>query len=166
MVANVGDQARNAIVVLGCRVSEDGTARGALLRRCRRAALAFHDGLSNTVVVCGGKRWNGHSEAEAMRATLVALGVPTERIHCELQSQSTWGNAQRGGELLLRLGVRKVLVVTCDFHQARALRLFAEAGFEVAGLSCDSGFSARVWAARRVREWFLVWAQPEVSCRT
>lgn len=166
MVAPVGVSARNAIVVLGCRVSGDGRARGALLRRCRRAAQAFHDGLSDTVVVCGGKLWNGHAEARIMRETLVELGVPSNRIHCELQSLSTWGNAQHGGQLLRQLGVGKLLIVTCDFHLARALRSFAEGGFHVAGLSCDSGLSARAWAARWFRESFLLWVQPEVSCRS
>jgi uncharacterized SAM-binding protein YcdF (DUF218 family) len=155
---------KDAIVVLGCRVGRDGLPSGALQRRCERAAQAFHDGLAGLVLVCGGKAWHGHQEAKAMAEVLARLGVPPERVVCELESQTTWGNAVHGAKVLRRLGARRLVVVTCDFHQTRALSAFERLGFEAVGLSCPTpagGGTVRT----RLKEAFFSFIQPGVAWR-
>lgn len=154
--------AKDAIVVLGCRVGADGQAGGALLRRCRRAAAAFHDGLSPILLACGGRRWHGHAEADVMRRALSELGVPDAQVLCEARSLTTWGNAVHGGTVLRQLGARRIALVTCDFHQTRALRLFTEAGFDAVGLSCPSPVTASHWRRLQLGELFLRRIQPRV----
>jgi SanA protein len=154
---------KDAIVVLGCRVSKDGRAQGALLRRCQRAAVAFHDGLGPLVVACGGKRWHGHAEASVMRKTLCDLGVPGDRVVCELHSTTTWGNAQYGAAILRTLGARRIAVVTCDFHQGRALALFARAGFDTIGLACSTPQTRGRRLGTLIREAVLRGTLPGVS---
>jgi SanA protein len=155
--------AKDAIVVLGCRVDKRGRAAGALLRRCQRAALAFHDGLGPLVIACGGRRWHGQAEAAVMRQALLELGVPSDRVLCELHSGTTWGNAVHGAKLLRSLGARKIAVVTCDFHQRRALSLFGRAGFDAVGLSCSSPATGLLRLRIRLWEALLRSIQPRVS---
>jgi uncharacterized SAM-binding protein YcdF (DUF218 family) len=163
MVRAMSANAKDAIVVLGCRVGKDGRASGALLRRCQRAATAFQDGLGPLVVACGGRRWHGRAEAEVMRATLLEFGVPADRVVCELYSYTTRGNARHGGTLLRQLGASKIALVTCDFHLRRALWLFRSAGFDAVGLSCQSPRGGQFLLRMAVREALLLGVQPGVS---
>lgn len=141
-------------MVLGCRVGRDGAPSGALRRRCERAAWAFREGLSERVVACGGKVWHGHREADVMARLLQDLGVPEANIARERESRTTWGNARHGAKVLRELEVRKIVLVTCDFHQARALWAFERLGFEVVGLPCSTPPGGLGWL-RRLRESFF-----------
>jgi uncharacterized SAM-binding protein YcdF (DUF218 family) len=121
------DTKLDAIVVLGCRVAE-GALSAPARRRVERGARAFHDGLSTRVIVSGGRRWAGAQEAEEFAAELARLGVPGEAVLREDRSHTTAENARYTAELLGARGARRVAVVTCDWHMARALWLFERAG--------------------------------------
>ncbi len=140
-----------AIVVLGCRVGSmsPSTAAG---RRVRAAASAWRDG--TWIVASGGRRWGGLAEADAMRAALLTLGIPSALIVRELVSLSTRENALRSARLLELLGATHVCVATCDWHLPRALREFARAGVSASGVAASSPRVGRVstWT-RRLREW-------------
>lgn len=138
VAAAVANPAKDAIVVLGCRVLPDGTPSAALRRRCERAAGAFHDGLARWVLACGGKRWNGRAEAHVMAQKLRELGVPEAHLELELESLTTAGNARQGGAILQRLGARRILLVTCDFHALRARGAFTALGFDAVVLPCQT----------------------------
>ncbi|MCC6645067.1 MAG: YdcF family protein [Polyangiaceae bacterium] len=140
-----------AIVVLGCRVGSMSpeTAAG---RRVSVAAAAWRPG--TWIIASGGRRWDGVAEADAMRAALMALGVPGGSIVRELVSLSTRENAARSAALLRALGVGEVQVATCDWHLPRALRELARAGVRASGLPAKAPVVApvRAWL-RALREW-------------
>lgn len=125
------------IVVLGCRVIEGSPLGGALGRRVRTAAGLFTTqaagdaGTAPCVFVSGGKEWAGVSEAQAMAAELTRLGVPGAQIVEESRSLSTRENAAHTSTLLRARGVHAISLVTCDFHMARASRLFRSYGLHV-----------------------------------
>ena len=81
----------DAIVVLGCKVGELGLSPAAE-RRVERAAALWHAGVAPRIVVSGGKRWAGITEAEAFARRLTELGVQPDLIECELQSHTTREN--------------------------------------------------------------------------
>jgi len=94
-----------------------------------------------------------------MRAELVRAGVPAEAIVRERCSLSTRENARFTAALLRRRGMRRVTVVTCDWHLPRALAAFRRAGLEVEGFAAPS--VAVPWRRRVVRwgrERVLAWA--------
>jgi cyclophilin family peptidyl-prolyl cis-trans isomerase len=98
-------------------------------------------------------------EADAMRTELVRAGVPAETIVRERCSLSTRENARFTAALLRRRGMRRVIVVTCDWHLPRALAAFRRAGLEVEGAPAPS--LAIPWRRRVVRwgrERMLAWA--------
>jgi uncharacterized SAM-binding protein YcdF (DUF218 family) len=116
----------DALVLLGCRV-EAGRLPGPAARRVARAAAAFHDGWSTRVVVSGGRAWAGIVEADAFAAELERAGVPTSALVLERVSRTTLENARLTAPILEKLGAHRVGLVSCDWHQARALWCFRRA---------------------------------------
>jgi uncharacterized SAM-binding protein YcdF (DUF218 family) len=119
----------DALVLLGCRV-ELGALPGAAERRVVRAARAFEEGLAPRIVVSGGRVWGDARESETLGRALEARGVPQAAILLESASQNTLENARFSARLLFPSGLRRVGVVSCDWHLPRALWVFRRAGFE------------------------------------
>ncbi len=69
-------------------------------------------------------------ESETMRAALVQLGVPSERILLESGSRVTHDEAVLSAAMLRGLGIRSVVVVTSDLHMRRALASFRHEGLD------------------------------------
>ncbi|MCC6215469.1 MAG: YdcF family protein [Polyangiaceae bacterium] len=145
----------DAIAVLGCRVRPSGgVLGGAAGRRVRRAIEAYRAGVAPRVVACGGRRWDGVPEADALADALIAGGVPPEAILRERWSVSTAENARYTAALAHGLGLRSVVVVTCDWHLPRAVRCFRAAGFAAVGAGAPSppGRAALRWPRERASE--------------
>lgn len=140
---------RKAIVVLGCRITwTGGQLEGAVGRRVRAAAEAFGREDCAVIVASGGRVWNEIVEADAMCEALVRLGVPRERVLRERCSHTTRGNARFTSALLSRIGIEHVLLVTCDWHTARACAVFRKYGIRIEVSPAPSpraGFLTRAW---------------------
>ena len=141
-----------SLVLLGCRLGRRGELSQTAARRATRAAEAFRAGLSPHVLTCGGKAWSGVREADALATFLFESGVPEAALEREIWSHSTRENAHFAAQLLLPRGLRRIGLVTCDWHMARALRCFEGAGFEPVALPALAprlrGASALLRAAR------------------
>lgn len=126
-------QVDTAVCVLGCRVGGRAFAR-----RARAAAQAFKDEmsrarepLSTIVLACGGTRWDGVVEADALADLLQQDGVPTEKIVKERASENTYENAVEAARILSDKHPPQVILVTCSWHLRRARVLFERAGLTV-----------------------------------
>jgi uncharacterized SAM-binding protein YcdF (DUF218 family) len=124
----------DAIIVLGCRPGGSERGRAALYRRAQRAARAFQDHASPTVIASGGRRWRGAPEADLLADVLVGLGVPRASVVRELCSLSTVENAWYSAELLRAGHYVRPAIVTCDWHMPRALMCFDSVGIDAIGL--------------------------------
>jgi uncharacterized SAM-binding protein YcdF (DUF218 family)/lysophospholipase L1-like esterase len=130
----VGDTAGNGdvIVVLGAAVNERCSPNLHAIRRVMLARQAFAAGRAPRVLVTGGvARGTPCSVAEAMRALLVQLGVPADRIEVEAAARSTWDNARFADPILRRLGARRLVLVTDILHMRRAEACFRALGYEI-----------------------------------
>lgn len=125
-----------AIVILGgglrLRAAEYGgdTLGGLTLERVRYGArLARSTGLP--VLVTGGHLPPAErSEAEVMRDALEQeFGVTVRWV--EKNSRNTTENARKSAELLLPLGVKRIVLVLHAFDVNRATAEFTDAGFDV-----------------------------------
>ncbi|HET7538391.1 MAG TPA: YdcF family protein [Polyangiaceae bacterium] len=132
-----------SLVLLGCRVVGPAALSPPAQRRALCAARALREGLTEHIVACGGKSWSGVRECDALCAFLIGQGVSERALERESQSHSTRENARFAAGLLLPRGLRRIWLVTCDFHMPRALRCFAGAGFEAEPLPAQSPPSAR-----------------------
>lgn len=119
-----------SLVLLGCRVVGPAALSPPAARRAQRALQAFEAGLSGHILASGGKAWGGVREADALCAYLAERGVPEHALERELSSRSTRQNARCAAELLLPRGLKRVTLVTCDWHMPRALCCFRGAGFD------------------------------------
>lgn len=118
-------------MLLGCRIGPDGALSQTAERRVEAAARALAAGSAPRVIVSGGRRWNGHAEAEVMSEALRARGVPGDALLLELLSLSTCENARFSAALAREHGFGELGVVTCDWHMRRAVAAFAHAGLVV-----------------------------------
>lgn len=120
-----------AIVLLGYRLNDDGTAREEMLDRCRVAARAWKDGVSPLIIPCGGPTGrSGRTEAEVMKEALVDLGVAAEAVELEDRSMITSENIRNAREIL-GPGKKTLALVTSDYHMFRSALLCRRAGFRV-----------------------------------
>lgn len=103
--------------------------------RVWHAARLYHAGKAGRLILSGGSvEWQGQrvfTEAQAMRTFLSDLGVPDSALVVEDGSRSTRENALFTAELLHRMGLNRVLLVTSALHMPRALATFRAAGVAV-----------------------------------
>lgn len=109
------------IVVLGSRVEEDGTPSPALRHRIRAAIQYLEENPETIVIASGGQGADEPcTEAECIRVTLLAAGIPAERILVEDRSTSTEENL-RFSMALMDSPDASVGLVTNNFHVYRAV---------------------------------------------
>lgn len=126
----------DAIVVLGSGREQGDPAWGSdqptgigLERQRYAARLAKASGLP--VLVTGGAPFGQPlSEARIMADSLRDDFGVTVRWQ-EGQSRTTWENARLSADMLLPLGIKRVVVVTHAWHMPRSVWSFEQAGFEV-----------------------------------
>ena len=124
----------DAILLLGYGLDEHDQATEELQLRVKAAAKAYREGLSDTIVACGGTTPGHHvSEAEVMQALLMQSGVEQNAILLEDKSQITIENMRFAADTLGGAKGKRVLVVTSDYHVRRAVLTAMRAGFWAKG---------------------------------
>ena len=131
-------QESDVIIVLGAQVKEDGTPSEALRRRMI-AALEVYQEKRQTIIVCGAQGANEpRAEGDVMRDWLIAQGVREEDVVAETASFNTRQNLEYAKAIMEHRGLTRALIVTSDYHVARALRLCAQTGIEATGKGSPS----------------------------
>lgn len=116
-------------VVLGARVHPDGTLSPALVDRVRVAVALLKSGRAERLLFSGGSPDSRPTEAGEMARLALELGARQDQLATETQSRSTFENAVRSVELLQ--GEQEIILVSCDFHLARASAHFRRRGLTV-----------------------------------
>ena len=128
----------DVIIVLGAQVKEDGTPSVALERRLT-AALESYGEKRQTLIVCGAQGGNEpRAEGDVMRDWLLARGVPDADIVAETASFNTRENLRNAKAIMQEHGLTQALVVTSDYHVARALMLCRQVGIAATGKGSPS----------------------------
>ena len=151
----------DAIIVLGAQVRPDGSPSVQLGWRLDAAEEAYRQ-KAVPVVVCGAQgKDEPMTEAEAMKQYLVGKGVPETDILTDPESFNTNQNLRNAAELLKNVpGVRKVLIVTSDYHVPRSLAIAKDLGFDACwmGRPCKPEY----WIKNHAREalaWVKYWGK-------
>ena len=132
----VGDS--DVIIVLGAQVKPDGTPSVALERRLT-AALESYQQDQQLIIVCGAQGGNEpRPEGEVMREWLLARGVPQGDVVAETASFNTRENLTHAKAIMDERGLEHALVVTSDYHVARALALCKQVGISAVGKGSPS----------------------------
>ena len=151
----------DAIIVLGAQVRPDGSPSVQLGWRLDAAEEAYRQ-KAVPVVVCGAQgKDEPMTEAEAMKKYLVGKGVPETDILTDPESFNTNQNLRNAAELLKNVpGVRKVLIVTSDYHVPRSLAIAKDLGFDACGMG--SPCKPEYWIKNHAREalaWVKYWGK-------
>lgn len=128
----------DAIIVLGAQVKPDGTPSVALERRLTLALETYRE-QAQTIIVCGAQGGDEPAtEASVMRAWLIERGVEPSRVLEEPHSFNTRENLKNAKALMEANGLEKALVITSDYHVARALALCRDVGLDATGKGSPS----------------------------
>jgi len=118
-----------AALVLGCAPrTRDGRPNLYFERRMDAAAELYSSGVVEALIASGDNQRVDYDEPSAMKAALVARGVPAERIHCDYAGLRTLDSVVRAAEVF---GQRRFVIVSQRFHNERALYLARAHGLDV-----------------------------------
>lgn len=117
-------------LVLGAGLNADGTPSYVLRDRIRASVALFERHEVDMLLMSGDNSVARYSEPSAMRAAAIAAGVPADRVAVDYGGRRTWDSCERAHDVF---GVRHAVVVTNDFHRARAVVLCRAAGIDVDG---------------------------------
>ena len=148
----------DAIVVLGAQVRPDGTPSVQLGWRLDRAAEVWEK-KNVPIVVCGAQgKDEPEPEALAMKRYLEGKGIPPVFILADPDSFNTEQNLQNAKKLLDGHPdeIRKVIIVTSDYHVPRSMALAGDLGLDASGIG--SPCLQEYWIKNHGRE-ALAWCK-------
>jgi SanA protein len=144
-------------IVFGAKVWDDKTPSPVLYDRVLTAAELYRAGRVKKILMSGDNSSESYDEPTAMKQTAVQLGVPESDIILDFAGRRTYDTCYRAREIF---EVRRAILVTQEFHQARALYLCNNLGVDSIGITADrrSYEENNAWKSReffaRVSAWF------------
>jgi SanA protein len=121
-----------AMVLGTAPIGPEGGPNRYLERRLDAAAALWRAGKAKYLLASGDRRGADYDEPTAMRAGLVARGVPAEAIYCDFAGVRTHDSVIRAQDIF---GQKRLIIVSQHFHVARALFLARDEGIEAWGLA-------------------------------
>lgn len=146
-------------IVLGAKVWEGGTPSDVLYDRIVTAAELYRAGRVGKILMSGDNPSENYDEPTAMKAAAVKLGVAENDIFLDFAGRRTYDTCYRAKEIF---DVRRAIIVTQEFHQARALYLCNNLGVDSIGVTANRRKYAgeNYWAVReffsRASAWFEI----------
>jgi SanA protein len=138
-----------AALVLGAQVKADGQPSAMLADRIATAEALYRAHKVDKLLLSGDHGQWRYDEVGTMRKALLKHGIPPKDLFTDHAGFDTWDSAQRARKVF---GVHSVIVVTQDFHMARALYAARHAGLDANGYSADRRTYGHVIARLRMRE--------------
>jgi vancomycin permeability regulator SanA len=154
------------VLVLGAGVLPDQEPSPVLQGRLETARSLLAQGKASWVLVSGDNRAANYNEPRAMRRWLIRHGVPPTQVISDFAGRRTYDSLRRAQAVF---GVRRLCIVTSDFHMSRALFLARHLGLDAFGVPSSTGvlgpggrlgFWGREFLARHVATWDT-WFPPD-----
>ncbi|MHB0978861.1 MAG: SanA/YdcF family protein [Thermoleophilia bacterium] len=136
-------------IVLGARVWPGNRPSPILADRLETGLELYRLGKVEKLLLSGDHGTVPYDEVNAMRTYVMQRGVPAEDVFMDHAGFSTFDSMYRARDVFL---VTDVLMVTQDFHLARAVYTARALGLKVTGVSADRR-SYRDTDRLAVREW-------------
>ena len=128
-IENMEEQ--EAILVLGCQVKKDGTLSLMLKDRLDKAIELYKNGVSNKIIVSGDHGTKGYDEVNAMKKYLIENEIASQDIFMDHAGFSTYESMYRASYIF---NVKKLVVVTQEYHLYRAVYIGNKLGIETIGV--------------------------------
>ena len=139
----------DAILVLGAYVFPSGTVSTMLNDRLTEAYQLYEQGKADKILVSGDHGQVDYDEVNAMKKFLIDKGVPANNIFMDHAGFSTYESLYRARDIFQ---VKKVIVVTQEYHLMRAVFIARELGVEAYGVPSDLRDYGEVMIQYRFRE--------------
>jgi uncharacterized SAM-binding protein YcdF (DUF218 family) len=148
---SVVDEARPADVIVIMGAAEyRGTPSPVLRARLEHGLDLYRKGLAPRILTTGGAGGDpAFTEGEVGRAYLVRQGVPSEDIIVEPEGESTAHSTAAVAEIMRRMNLRSLILVSDGYHIFRTKKMFEFSGLTVYGSPRASP------ADRGPRAWWL-----------
>lgn len=129
------DEAQRADVILVLGAAEyRGRPSPVLRARLDHALELYNRGLAPLVMTTGGAGGDPvFTEGGVGRTYLIAHGVPSEQIVVESEAGTTVESTAMAGEIMHRMGLNSVIVVSDGYHIYRVKRMLQFRGLKVYG---------------------------------
>jgi len=141
-----------AAIVLGARVYAGGGLSSMLTDRLATGVLLYEQGKVDKLLLSGDHGQTTYDEVNAMLRYVISQGVPDEDVFTDHAGFSTYDTMYRARDVFK---VTSAIVVTQEFHLARAVYTARRLGLEATGVAADiqpyaneQRFVVRDWAAR------------------
>jgi vancomycin permeability regulator SanA len=143
-------------IVFGAGVRSDGSPKDALYDRIVTAVELYRAGRVRKLLMSGDNPTHRYDEPTAMKQTAMRLGVPEADIVLDFAGRRTYDTCYRAKEIF---GVQKAILVTQEFHQARALYLCSNLGIDSVGITANRRKyeGENYWAFREFFSVFSAW---------
>lgn len=143
-------------IVFGAGVRSDGSPKDALYDRVLTAVELHRAGRVRKLLMSGDNPTHQYDEPTAMKQTAMRLGVPESDIVLDFAGRRTYDTCYRAKEIF---EVRKAILVTQEFHQARSLYLCSNLGVDSVGITANRRkyLGENYWAFREFFSVFSAW---------
>ena len=154
----------DCILVLGCRVHEDGSPSLMLADRLEKGIELYESGASARLLMSGDHGRSEYDQANTMKAFAVEQGVPSEAVFMDHAGFSTYDSIYRAKDVFQ---AEKIIVVSQEYHLSRALYIAERLGLDAYGVAAaDISYQGATYrslreAAARGKDFLLAWVQPQ-----
>ena len=135
----------DCIVVLGCGVRPDGRPSDMLADRIAQGVALYGKGASPKLLMSGDHSRSDYDEVNTMRNVAVEAGVPADDVFMDHAGFSTYESMCRARDVF---GAKRIVVVSQEYHQYRALYVAEQLGLDAYGVAAD----LRSYAGQEARE--------------
>ena len=139
----------DAILVLGAFVFPDGSVSLMLNDRLNMGYELYKAGKSQRILVSGDHGLKEYDEVNTMKGFLKDKGVPSHAIFMDHAGFNTYQSIYRARDIFQ---VKKIIIVTQEYHLKRALFIARELGLEAYGVASDQHNYGEVMKQYQLRE--------------
>lgn len=128
------DFGADCIVVLGCKVKENGQPSDMLRDRLTRSVELYNLAAAPKIIMSGDHGRKNYNEVGTMKQYAVNAGVPSSDVFMDHAGFSTYETVYRAKEIF---GAQKIIIVTQEYHLYRALYIAKSLGLDAVGVPSD-----------------------------
>ena len=120
--------------MLGCLVNDGGVPSDMLHDRLRQSVELYKMGAAPKLLMSGDHGREYYDEVDAMKIYAVGQGIASEHVFMDHAGFSTYESMYRAKEIF---GVKKVIIVTQEYHLYRAVYIARSLGLDAYGVTSD-----------------------------
>jgi vancomycin permeability regulator SanA len=139
----------DAILVLGAYVFPNGTVSTMLKDRLTVGYELYEQGKAPKLIVSGDHGRKDYDEVNSMKSFLKDKGVPNKDVFMDHAGFSTYESVYRARDIFQ---VKKVIIVTQEYHLMRAVYVARALGMEAYGVAADRRDYGQAMKMYKIRE--------------